>query len=172
MQTKLKENMKLHSTSLTAAQCCQDAIYEFKRKSDHNKKETMLCFIVSMAGTLAVPLFLTLGDGMANQLSVSPFFLSKLVPSIFSLAAAFSTAWLQLRKPQHLWSLYRTAQRELEEHHRAFQFGLNDFANASNSDKLLAEYISAVYKKTHASWVPLVPSPEQLPRSEENEIKN
>lgn len=157
----MKENTTHNQSTLAAREICQNAIGEFKRKSDHNKRETMLCFIVSMSGTLAAPLFVTLGDGMATQIAVSPFLLSKVIPSLLSLGAAFSTAWLQMRKPQQLWSLYRTAQRELEEHFRAYQFKLNEFADLNGSDKLLVARISDVYKKIHASWVPLVPSPDQ-----------
>jgi len=151
--------------ALAARELCQDAISEFKRKSDHNKRETMLCFIVSMSGTLAAPLFVALGDEMAVQFTVSPFFLSKFIPSFLSVGAAFSTAWLQMRKPQQLWSLYRTAQRELEEHFRAYQFGLNDFADLDCSDKLLVARISDIYRKIHTSWVPLVPSPDHTVES-------
>ena len=156
---QLKENLTNSHAEENADKLCRRAIEEFKSKSDHNKREAMLCFVTAMLGTLGAPLFVTLGDEMAAQLTITPFFLSKFIPSLLSLAAAFSTAWLQLRKPQQLWTLYRTAQRDLEEVYRAYQFKLYEFSEAKESEKLLAETVSGVYKKTHASWVPLVPSP-------------
>lgn len=146
---------------------CTSAIHEFKSKADHNKREAMLCFITAMLGTLGAPLFVTLGDEMSKQLTISSFYLSKLIPSILSLGAAFSTAWLQLRKPQQLWTLYRTAQRDLEEVYRAYNFEINDFVKSESPGKLLAEAVSNIYKRTHASWMPLVPSPDRTSGNEQ-----
>lgn len=154
-----KENLTNTHAEKDAGELCRRAIEEFKGKSDHNKREAMLCFVTAMLGTLGAPLFVTLGEELSVQLTWTPFFLSKFIPSLLSLAAAFSTAWLQLRKPQQLWTLYRTAQRDLEEIYRAYQFKLDDFSGAMEPEKLLAETVSGIYKKTHASWVPLVPSP-------------
>lgn len=166
------KNMKNFESVESAEELCRNAINDFERKADHNKREAMLCFITAMLGTLGAPLFVALGDEMSKQISIAPFFLSKLVPSVLSLAAAFSTAWLQLRKPQQLWTLYRTAQRELEEVSRACQFKLDEFTYSATPEKLLAEKVSSIYKKTHASWMPIVPSPERMSANEQSERKN
>lgn len=85
----------------SAEEYCQSVINSFKEKATHNKNESMYFFWVSMGGALLAPLFVTLGEGMASTLGswASVFVFSKLIPSILSIAVAFSTAWLQLRKP-------------------------------------------------------------------------
>lgn len=153
--------MNNHETNSSAIEICQKSILEFKKKSDHNKNESLSCFVVAMSGTLGAPLFVTLGDEIATSLTISPFYLSKLLPSVLSLAAAFATAWLQLRNPQKLWAIYRTAQRDLEESQRAYQFKLGDFSDSTNPEKLLIEKVTSVYKKAHSSWLPLVPTQER-----------
>ncbi|WP_050577852.1 SLATT domain-containing protein [Sinorhizobium meliloti] len=78
-----------------------------REKANHNKLEAQGCFAAVIGCTLIAPLFVTLGEGP---------FLAKVVPSVLSVTAAGITSWLQLRKPQKLWVIYRRAQRELEEH--------------------------------------------------------
>src|SRR5690348_12971776 len=78
----------------------------FRNKANHNKIEAQGCFVAVIACTLLAPLFVTLGQGLIW---------AKIVPSALSVTAAALTTWLQLRKPQRLWVIYRRAQRELEE---------------------------------------------------------
>jgi hypothetical protein len=143
---------------------CKYIICGFKAKSSHNKRESMLCFWLSMGGALAAPIFVTLGDDMAKFLGAygSVFILSKLIPSVLSVAVAFSTAWLQLRKPQQLWALYRTSQRALEDHLCKFQYGISEYGEHENPEKLLVENVSKIALDAHYSWLPMVPNPEDI----------
>src|SRR5829696_1738539 len=90
---------------------CDRLIRGFSTKADKKKIEAVACFLLVITSTLSAPLFVTLGTGVLW---------GKVVPSALSLAAAGATAWLQLRKPQQLWTMYRSAQRELEDHRTRF----------------------------------------------------
>lgn len=155
------------SDNQSAEEYCQSMINGFEKKSTHNKKESMYFFWVSMGGALLAPLFVTLGEDMAKLLGDygSIFIFSKLIPSILSIAVAFSTAWLQLRKPQQLWALYRTSQRELENSLSEFQHKIKDFTNSTTSDKLLAVKVSEIALASHYAWLPMVPNPENVSSS-------
>ena len=141
------------------AQFCRKTIDGIKRKADHNKSESLFLFTVVIASTLIAPLFITLG---------SQVFWAKIVPSVLSVAAAGATAWLQLRRPQHLWALYRTAQRELEDQETKHTYRLADYAEASDPDRLLAERVAATAINLHQQWIPMIPNPETLKAIESN----
>jgi hypothetical protein len=125
----------------------------FREKADHNKCESQYLFYVAMGFTLAAPLFVTLGEG--------PFW-GKAVPATLSVLAAAATSWLQFRKPQRLWAIYRRAQRELEREKAAYDFGFGEYVNASDRDKQLASKISEIAFRVHEQWEGLVPEPETL----------
>jgi hypothetical protein len=110
-------------------------------------------FVTLILCTLASPLFITLGQGLL---------LSKIVPSILSTLATGCAVWLQQRKPQQLWSLYRTMQRQLENELYSFEFLIHDYAARTEPDKLLAERTAAVCMNAHQLWAPLIPSAEGL----------
>src|SRR5688572_13580665 len=76
----------------------------FKAKAAHNKAESLFCFSIVVFATSATTLFVTLGQG---------YWFGKVIPAVLSAAATAATAWLQLRRPQHLWELYRGIQREI-----------------------------------------------------------
>lgn len=155
-QKNIKEDPK------TPEDLCTEAIRGFKEKSDHNKRESMLCFWFSMGGSLAAPIFVTLGEDIAKLLggSGSSFILSKLIPTLLSAAVAFSTAWLQLRKPQQLWALYRTSQRHLEDNLNKYRFKVAEYSKHEYPDQLLVERITQIALDAHYSWLPMVPNPE------------
>lgn len=98
-------------------------------------------------------MFITLGPGLV---------LGKVVPSLLSLIAAGSTAWLQQRKPQQLWSIYRGAQRELEDQEAKYRFRLGEYETAPDPNKLLAERVAAIALNAHHQWLPTVPNPDKL----------
>jgi hypothetical protein len=125
----------------------------FREKANHNKKESQFYFCVIICFTLAAPLFVTMADG---------WFWGKLVPATLSVLAAGATAWLQLRKPQRLWTLYRRAQRELEREMAAYDFHLGDYDEVSERDKLLASRVSEIAFRVHQQWEGLVPEPDNL----------
>ncbi|MGE0023506.1 MAG: DUF4231 domain-containing protein [Hyphomicrobium sp.] len=124
-----------------------------REKADHNKLESQAAFYAVICFTLASPLFVTLGSGLV---------FGKVVPAVLSVLAAAATAWLQLRKPQRLWAIYRRAQRELEREKVAHDFLLGEYESAPDRDKLLAERISAIAFDVHERWEGLVPEPEAI----------
>jgi hypothetical protein len=125
----------------------------FREKADHNKVESQLCFSVIIFCTLTAPLFVTLGAGDVW---------AKAVPSALSVLAGGLTSWLQLRKPQRLWMIYRRAQRELEEHKANYDFRDGEFADCVNADQLLARKVTSVSRWVHDAWEGLVPEQEFL----------
>jgi hypothetical protein len=144
----------IHSTPTGALKLARDTIAGFKAKADHNKSESLACFLLVVVSSLASPLFVTLGDGLVW---------GKIIPSILSLTAAGSTAWLQLRKPQVLWSLYRDCQRRIEDHVYRFEYRLMEYATEHPlRDQQLADTVRKVAWDAHERWLPLVPTPEAI----------
>jgi hypothetical protein len=140
-------------TNETPVEFCSRLIGAFEEKANHNKRESMANFLLVTVATLLAPVFITLGDGYIS---------GKIVPSLLSLTAAGSTGWLQLRQPQRLWSLYRTAQRELEDHRTKYEYEISEYEEADDRDKLLAERTANIALSVHYNWLPLVPSPENI----------
>ncbi|MDH5925057.1 DUF4231 domain-containing protein [Vibrio lentus] len=132
---------------------CQQQINHFKEKASHNKNEALWCFRIIMAGTLLAPVFVTLGVELWT---------AKVIPSLLSVLAAFCTAWIQLRKPQSLWPLYRTAQRELENHLTKYRYKIEDYGDSDTADQLLAQNVAELSFSIHNKWIPIVPSPDRL----------
>lgn len=126
----------------------------FKRKADHNKTESLACFIAVISFTLVAPLFVTLGEGTL---------FGKVVPSVLSLCAAACTAWIQLRKPQTLWALYRDCQRRIEDALTQYDYSTGRYAvDAEEKERLLADSVRQVAWKAHEQWLPLVPTPDAI----------
>ncbi len=132
---------------------CRAQISHFQSKASHNKKEALWCFRLIMVGTLLAPVFVTLGVEMWT---------GKVIPSFLSAIAAFCTAWMQLRKPNELWSLYRTTQRELESHLVLYTYKIDDYSDAESADRLLVKNVSDLTLNTHKQWKPIVPTSEKL----------
>lgn len=124
-----------------------------REKANHNKIESQVCFSTIIGCTLLAPLFVTLGTQV---------FWGKVVPSLLSVMAGGLTSWLQLRKPQRLWVLYRRAQRELEEQKANYDFKDQDFSDSVDPDKLLARKVTHIARWVHDSWEGLVPEPDML----------
>lgn len=122
-------------------------------KANHNKLEAQGCFAAIIVCTLLAPLFVTLGQG---------FWLAKVVPAVLSVAAAALTSWLQLRKPQRLWAIYRRGQRELEQAKANHDFNDAEYGDEGNKERLLARKVTEVAWKVHNEWEGLVPEPEAL----------
>lgn len=137
----------------SAIELCTRTINGIKEKSDHNKDESLFCFSLIVFATLTAPLFITLGEGII---------LGKIIPSVLSLTAAGATAWLQLRQPQQLWALYRTAQRQLEDQRTRYQYKIGEYETVDDPDKLLVEHIANITIELHYSWLPLLPKTENL----------
>ncbi|MEZ8383129.1 DUF4231 domain-containing protein [Vibrio splendidus] len=127
-------------------------ISHFKKKADHNKRESLWSFKLIMASTLTSPLFVAFGT---TELY------SKFVPAFLSIIAAGLTAWVQLRKPQNLWKTYRTAQRKLEVELERYQFEIDEYSG-SDKDKNVIAKANDIYVDVHDQWSQLVPSPEDI----------
>lgn len=134
-----------------------------REKANHNKIEAQACFATIIVCTLLAPLFVTLGTEV---------FWAKVIPSLLSVTAGGLTSWLQLRKPQRLWVLYRRAQRELEEQKANYDFKDEDFADSVEPDKLLARKVTHVARWVHDSWEGLVPEPEMLASRHGNKVSD
>jgi hypothetical protein len=122
-----------------------------REKANHNKRESEIGFFLIICFTLAAPLFVTMGEG---------WFWGKLLPAVLSVFAAGATAWLQFRKPQRLWAIYRRAQRELEREKAAYDFGLDPYTETTCRDKTLASRVSEIAFRVHEQWEGLVPEPD------------
>ncbi|GAB4116455.1 MAG: DUF4231 domain-containing protein [Gammaproteobacteria bacterium] len=164
MWRRRKPPSQTESTPETAEEFCLAVTRGFEEKASHNKNESMLCFWASMGGALLVPVFVSLGPGIAEALGCPnfQFWLEKVIPSLLSVCVAFSTGWLQLRKPQQLWSLYRTSQRELEDNLQKYRFSVGDYAEAANREKTLVERVTKIALDAHYAWLPMVPNPENM----------
>ncbi|WP_084417704.1 SLATT domain-containing protein [Chrysiogenes arsenatis] len=164
MWKRRKQPSQSETKPQTAEEFCLAVIRGFEEKASHNKSESMLCFWFSMGGALFAPFFIALGSGIAEALgwACATFWLEKVIPSILSACVAFSTGWLQLRKPQQLWSLYRTSQRKLEDNLQKYRFSVGGYAEAESPDKMLVENVTKIALDAHYEWLPMVPSPENM----------
>ena len=138
---------------ITAQEYCLDRIKHFEAKANHNKAEALRLFIILMICTLASPLFITLGPGLL---------LGKLIPSILSTLATGCAVWLQQRKPQQLWTLYRTTQRRLENEEVGFRFSINEYEENADRNKILAQRTAVICSNANDLWVPLIPNPDKI----------
>jgi hypothetical protein len=132
---------------------CRATIQGFSKKANHNKHEAQICFMIVVVCTGIVPLLIALGEG---------FWVGKVAPATLSTSAAIATAWLQLRKPQQLWALYRGSQRELEDQETRFKFRIGEYGSYPEPEKLLAERVASIALDAHYQWIPMVPSPDKL----------
>lgn len=140
--------------SITSLRFANETAKGFKKKADHNKNESLICFSIIVLASLVSPVFVTLGDGLIW---------GKIIPSVLSLSAAASTTWLQLRKPQSLWALYRDCQRRIEDNINKYCFRLGEYSSGDNErNQLLAERVRQVAWDAHQRWLPLVPTPEAI----------
>jgi hypothetical protein len=142
-----------HQPSESAVDFAERTRAGFAKKAEHNKRESLLCFSATVFSALIAPLFVTLGDGV---------WFGKVVRSVLSLIAAGSTSWLQLRKPQQLWALYRDCQRRIEDYQTQYNYGIGPYKDHNERDLQLADDTRQVAWEAHIKWVPLVPSPEAL----------
>lgn len=143
------------TTEISAENYGNAQALHYKRKADHNKSESIWCFRSVMVCSLLAPLFVSLGDGI---------WVSKVIPSGLSAIAAFSTAWLQLRKPQTLWTVYRTAQRKIETTLVHYRYGVDVYEGLTNetADKLLIYKVTCFASEAHNTWTKAVPDAMSL----------
>ena len=120
----------------------------FSEKANHNKHETNILLFVSIVAPLLAPVFITLGTEWVS---------AKLVPSLLAASATFSTAWFQIRQPQKLWGLYRTAQRRVENEAIQYNFGTGPYKDEQTRDQNLIAKLDEIASQTNDSWVGLIP---------------
>lgn len=131
-----------------------DEIQHFKCKADHNKMESMFFFISALLGTLLTPIFFTMGETTL---------LSKVIPSLLSALSAFSISWLQLRRPQQLWALYRGCQRDIENLILKHEYDIEPFNSKKNEkDEIFISKLIEIKTSSHKSWAKLTPSPDSI----------
>ena len=124
-----------------------------KEKADHNKIESQVFYSVVICSSLLATLFVTLGEGLLC---------GKIVPASLSVLSTAAASWLQLRKPQRLWAIYRRGQRQLEREKTAFDFKLEDYGQNPDPEKLLAQRIATIEFDIHEKWEGLVPDVDSL----------
>jgi hypothetical protein len=125
----------------------------FTKKASHNKNESLTCIILILGSSALAPLFITLGSGLV---------LGKIIPSVLSVIAGVFTSWMQLRKPQKLWGMYREAQRLIEDQVTKHRFKIGDYNIDENADRLLAEKVAEIALNSHNEWIKVIPAPETL----------
>jgi hypothetical protein len=140
---------------------CDSLIAAFDKKANHNKREALFFFTAIVVCTSTVPLFIALADG---------FLLGKIVPAALSSFAACSTAWLQLRRPQYLWGMYRTAHRELQDHRVRYDHRLAPYNDDEERQKILAEHSADIAIGAHYDWLPMIPNLNQLNTSAHSNV--
>lgn len=138
-----------------ALEVCNEIARKLGEKASHNKKESLWSFKLIMALTLITPILINISDD---------WIWGKLLPSICVAIASFLTAWLKLRKPESLWSLYRSSQRKIENEIRYYQSEISPYG-VGDSDKMLIKNVTEIFNSTHLGWLNLVPSAEELPKT-------
>ncbi|EKN5094273.1 DUF4231 domain-containing protein [Yersinia enterocolitica] len=146
------------NTNTNAITIANEMIEHFEKKANHNKNESLLFFCIALLGSLIAPIFFTLGNDL---------FMSKIIPSLISVATAFSISWLQLRKPQSLWGLYRSYQRKIESLVLKYNFNIEPFNNSETKDAQMIELLCNIKEESHDKWMQLVPKAEAVSHSSE-----
>lgn len=123
-----------------------------KTKSDANKRISTFLFFIVLFATVITPLLILISDN---------FYISKVLPAFLSASAALSSYWIQLRKPHERWSLYRTAQREIESELTKYRYSVDEYG-ADNSGVLLVKKVNELALKLHYDWVPMVPTTKEI----------
>lgn len=134
-------------------QFCLEKIEDYKARANRTKSEALTLFVTLVVCTLASPLFITLGDGQV---------LGKVIPSVLSSVATGCAVWLQQRRPQQLWALFRTTQRRLENEEIGFRFRINEYEKTDQPGKLLAQRTALICSNANDLWLPLVPNPDKV----------
>lgn len=134
----------------TALDYAQETRDGFLRKADAKKSSSEGLFISIILFSLAPPLLIAYGGDCK--------WLSKIIPSCLTIIVAGLTSWMQLRNPQKLWSVYRNAQRHIEDNITKYNYKVDEYAAASNPDSLLAQKVAQIALAAHNEWVDVLPS--------------
>ncbi|WP_228751160.1 hypothetical protein [Klebsiella quasipneumoniae] len=79
-----------------------------------------------------------------------------------------------LRKPQNLWSVYRTAQRKIETTLIHYKYKTEDYEETSDvgADKLLISKVISFATEAHHMWIKALPDTNSLKESIHIEAKD
>ena len=119
-----------------------------KAKADKNKSWSTFFFAVIILATVISPTLILVSDYDI---------VSKYIPAGLSILAAIAAYWIQIRKPNERWVLYRTYQRELEYEISQYKFETGKYDTEEDKEKLLANSVNEKALKLHYDWVPIVP---------------
>jgi len=137
-------------TEIEFAEKIRDGI--FKKANINKKWATFLFGIIILATVLSPTLILVSNNDI----------ISKYTPAGLTVLAAISAYWIQVRKPNERWVLYRTYQREIEHEINSYKFATGKYKDAQEKEKLLAESINDKALKLHYDWIPMVPKATEL----------
>ena len=125
-------------------------------KAEKNKNLSTQLFVTILFATVFSPLLILL---------TTDIWISKYIPAFVTACAALASYWLQLRKPQERWVIYRTAQREIEFEIDQYCHENGDYSNTETKDKLLSDRVSKRALQLHYEWIPVVPKVEDIEKT-------
>ena len=134
-----------HKLDLTPLEYVKSQKDHFRDKANRNKRIVNYSMAIIILSSVMSPVFILISND---------FWISKLVPSLLGSLAAFCTYWIQLKKPQEKWILFRTAEKEIESEISNFIYSCDQKKENENE---LAVRVSKYVKNVHQSWIPLVP---------------
>lgn len=140
----------------TAIDYADEVRRHFERKANHNKNESLGVLTLILLATTLSPLFISFGEDV---------WYGKIIPSVLSLAAASLTAWMQLRRPQQLWGIYRDAERQIEVQIARCRYAVGDYGEngvTRSPEKLLVDSVTSILMATHERWMGVLPGPESI----------
>ena len=145
--------MIIENENLTALDYSKEIRDGIKEKATQNKNQSTFLYLVILFTTVFVPILILLPSGD---------FVTKYIPAFMSACAALASYWLQLRKPQERWVIYRGAQREIEYQIDQYKFENDEYNDPKSKDKLLADRVSKRALELHYEWVPFAPKAEEI----------
>ena len=122
-------------------------------KADSNKTWSTRLFLIVLFATVLSPILILL--------PVCDWF-SKYLPAFLTASAALASGWIQLRKPQERWTLYRTAQREIEFEIDQYNHKIGEYQDERTRNAILSDKVSRRALQLHFEWIPIVPKAEDL----------
>jgi Protein of unknown function (DUF4231) len=136
-----------------ALEYARNTLQGIKDKAERNKHWSDALFFIIIAATASSPILILL--------PLAPIW-SRNAPAILTALASVASAWVQLRKPQERWALYRTAQREIEFEIDQYTFGLGKYRDLTTRVSVLADAVSNRALQLHYEWLPMVPRLREL----------
>lgn len=153
--------MENNNEKISAYDYSKKVLKGIEGKAIKNKNETTRLFLVVTIATVLSPILILL------PLNI---FFSKITPAILTGCAALATSWIQIRKPQERWAMYRTAQREIEFQLDQYDFSNGEYIDVQDKDSLLADNVSKRALQLHYEWLPVAPKFEELQKTRKSSL--